>query len=318
MLYLLYLPVLTTIILLYFRIAERLKIFDTPNHRSSHQSLTIRGGGIIFPIAILLHFFASGMQYPLFASGLFIISFISFYDDLSSLSNKIRFFAHFLAVLLLFMEANIIDQPMWVLCISCILIIGTINAYNFMDGINGITGGYSIVVLVSLFLVNKSINFMSAEIIGVAVISLIVFSIFNFRKKARCFAGDVGSVSIAYIIIFCLTLLIFSTENIKYLGFLLLYGLDTISTIIFRIVRREDIFKAHRSHFYQYLANSKNWSHLRISSTIAIVQIIINLWIIFLPMNLPYFILFLILCGIAFVCLRFAVEGKQYLLYKRY
>ena len=315
MLYLLYLPVLTILLLFYFRLAVQFKIIDKPNQRSSHSRITIRGAGIIFPIALFLQFLISGFQYPLFSSGLMLISLISFYDDLQPISNKIRLFIHLIAVSLLFVEAGLMNYPVLIIFLAFILVIGTINAYNFMDGINGITGSYSLITLLSLYLVNESLNsFVLSEWLLVAIMALLVFNFFNFRKKAKCFAGDVGSVSMAFKIIFFLLLLILKTHELKYIGFLLLYGLDAVTTIIFRIIRRENIFQAHRSHFYQYLANVKKWPHLRVSALYLLVQLLVNMLIIYGDLNWLNFLIFILVSGFVFVGIRFLVEGKGYLL----
>ena len=315
MLYLLYLPVLTLLLLLYFRLAVKLKIIDKPNHRSSHSRFTIRGGGIIFPIALLLQALISGFEYPLFNLGLMIIGFVSFYDDLRPISHKIRLFGHLIAVSLLFMEAGLMNFPIWVLLIAYILVIGTINAWNFMDGINGITGSYSLVTIMSLYFINETtVPFVLSEWLIVSILALLVFNFFNFRKNAKCFAGDVGSVSMAFIIIFFLLLLILKSAELKYIALLLLYGLDAVTTIIFRLIRRENIFQAHRSHFYQYLANAKNWPHLRVSALYLFVQLLINVLIVYSGWNSRAFLLFVIFSGLVFLGIRFIVEGKGHLI----
>ena len=315
MLYLLYLPILTVLILLYFKFAVQFKIIDKPNQRSSHSRITILGAGIIFPIAILLQALFSGFQYPLFTSGLLLISIVSFYDDLRPLSNKIRLLAHLLAVSLLFMQAGLMVYSVWIIIPVYILVIGTINAYNFMDGINGITGAYSLITILSLYFINEThLVFVLNEWLIIAAISLLTFNFFNFRKKAKCFAGDVGSVSMAFIIIFFLLLLIIKTQDLKYIGLLLFYGLDTVSTIIFRLIRRENIFEPHRSHFYQYLANVKGWPHLRVTSLYLLAQLMVNILIVYSAWNLATFLIFILVAGFAFVGLRFMVEGKGGLL----
>jgi len=315
MLYLLYLPTLIFLLLSYFRLAVQFKIIDKPNQRSSHSRITIRGAGIIFPIALFLQFLISGFQYPLFSSGLMLISLISFYDDLRPISNKIRLFIHLLAVSLLFVEAGLMNYPVWIIFLAFILVIGTINAYNFMDGINGITGSYSLVTLMSFYLINETLDsFVLSEWLLVSIMALLVFNFFNFRKRAKCFAGDVGSVSMAFIIIFFLLLLILKTHELKYIGVLLLYGLDAVTTIIFRIIRRENIFQAHRSHFYQYLANVKKWPHLRVSALYMGVQLLINVLIISIDLNGMQFLIFILMSGFVFAGIRFLVEGKKYLM----
>lgn len=313
-----YIFILLTLIIVeiaYFAIANRNNIVDEPNVRGSHTNVTIRGGGIIFPVSLLLHTFFVGFQYTHFIIGLMMISLISFFDDLRSLSSTFRLFGHLLAVSLLFMQTSLIGFPLWVIGISYVCVIGTINAYNFMDGINGITGSYSIVTIFSLYWVNEyMVSYVPSGWLLVSLLGLLVFNFFNFRIKAKCFAGDVGSVSIAFIIVFFLILLVVQTENLKFVFFLLIYGLDTVTTIIFRLFRRENIFKAHRSHFYQYLANEKQWHHLKVATLYAILQLLVNIFIIYSDLSLFLLLLFIILLGFAFVLLRFIVEGKHYLL----
>ena len=317
MLQLLYLPVLTLLILFYFRLAVQFKIIDRPNQRSSHSRFTIRGGGIIFPIALILQALFSRFEYPLFTSGLLLISSVSFYDDLRPLSNKIRLLIHLIAVSLLFMQSDLLAYPVWIIILVYILVIGTINAYNFMDGINGITGAYSLITILSLSFINENHNsFVSIEWLIITAISLLVFNFFNFRKKAKCFAGDVGSVSMAFIIIFFLLQLILKTGDLKYIGFLLVYGIDSISTILFRLIRKENIFEAHRTHFYQYLTNVKSLPHLVVSALYMIVQLIVNLLIFYSDWDTVDFLIFIVVSGLVFLGLRFAIEGRVRLMGK--
>ncbi|MGY0038958.1 UDP-GlcNAc--UDP-phosphate GlcNAc-1-phosphate transferase [Pedobacter sp. NJ-S-72] len=244
--------------LLYFKIADHFNIIDKPNSRSSHTALTIRGGGIIFGISAILFFCLYQFQYPYFIAGLFFISLISFLDDILTLNNKIRLTVHLVSVGLMFCQLGLFGLPWYWLIMAAVFVIGTINAYNFMDGINGITGAYSLVALFTFYCINEYVvPFTSKELLLTISLSLLVFNYFNFRKKAKCFAGDVGSVSIAFIILFLLLQLIIKTENFNYLLLLMIYGLDAVTTIIFRLIRRENIFEAHRAHFYQYWTNER-------------------------------------------------------------
>jgi UDP-GlcNAc:undecaprenyl-phosphate GlcNAc-1-phosphate transferase len=315
MLQLLYLPVLALLLLLYFRLAIQFKIIDKPNQRSSHSRITIRGAGIIFPIAILLQALFSGFQYPFFTFGLLLISIVSFYDDLRPLSNKIRLLVHLVAVSFLFIQAGLMENPVWIIILVYILVIGTINAYNFMDGINGLTGSYSLITALSLYIINiEVIQFVSSDYLVATIMSLLAFNFFNFRRKAKCFAGDVGSISMAFILLNFLLLLILKSGDFKYIGLLLIYGLDSVSTIIFRLIRGENIFEAHRSHFYQHLANVRKWPHLLISVLYIVLQIIISSLIIKSSFDLKYFLLTILFSGLIFVTLRLAVEGRKLLL----
>ncbi|TZF86455.1 glycosyltransferase family 4 protein (plasmid) [Pedobacter sp. BS3] len=302
----------------YFRIADRYNIIDKPNHRSSHSSVTIRGGGILFPIAVLVFSGYSGWTYPYFTIGLLAIAAISFLDDIYTLDNKIRLVVHLAAVALLFYQLDIYQLSLFWLLPTLIFVIGTINAYNFMDGINGITGGYSLVTLLTLWYINEKVQpFGSSTLMIVIILSLLVFNYFNFRKTARCFAGDVGSVSMAFIILFFLGQLLVISQNPVYIFLLLLYGLDAVTTICFRLIRKENIFKAHRSHVYQFLANTKKWPHVWVSISYMIVQLIINLFIIsyseYFRDSLLGCVVFLLITTILFIGCRLIFEGKKYL-----
>jgi len=304
--------------LFYFRIADRYNIIDKPNFRSSHSNITIRGGGIIFTIAVLLHCFVFDFSYPFFMLGLVIISSISFADDIKPISNRFRIICHFLAVALLFYQVALFQLPVYIIPIAFVMAIGIINAINFMDGINGLTGIYSFVTLLTLYYLdtNVALNFVSKDLLITALLAVAVFMFFNLRTKAKSFAGDVGSVGIAFIIIFFMVSLIVASGKVTYLFLLLLYGLDAISTIVFRLVRRENIFEAHRSHFYQFLANEKRIPHPMVALGYAIIQMIFNALLIMLEPSLTWAIIGAVLLGLLFVALRLALEGKSRLLLK--
>lgn len=263
--------------LVYFKFADHFNIIDKPNLRSSHSSITLRGGGIIFFVGVLLFFLYRDFSYPWFFIGLTLMASISFLDDIFTLSNKIRLLIHFLAVLLLNYQLDVLQMDWYLLLIAFVLIVGVINAYNFMDGINGITAAYSLSVLGLLLIKNHEGSFVEADLLYFVSLSVLVFAFFNFRMKAKCFAGDVGSVSIAYILLFMLGLLISQTGNFIYVLFLAVYGVDAVWTIIGRFIRGENIFEAHRSHLYQYLANEARVNKLLVSFLYAAVQFIIGL-----------------------------------------
>ncbi|WP_316746891.1 glycosyltransferase family 4 protein [Pedobacter gandavensis] len=270
--------------LLYFKIADHFNIIDHPNERSSHSEVTIRGGGIIYLfaalVALVLH-----PEFWMPILGLFIIGIISFVDDRITLSGKVRIVFHLAAVTLLFLSIGIFQMlPFWASILLYILVIGVINAYNFMDGINGITGAYSIVVLGGLQYVNyEVINFIQPDLIWLPILATLVFLFFNFRKRAKCFAGDVGSVTIAFWIIFLVLKLVLVSENYAYVLFLAVYGVDTVLTIIHRLKLKHNIFDAHRLHFYQILANEQKWPHLLVSTVYAVLQLGIIVAVVYLP-----------------------------------
>lgn len=266
----------------YFRLADRFNIIDKPNERSSHSAITIRGGGVVYGIAGLIFAAYNGFELPWFWAGFSLIATLSFVDDVKTLSSKVRLPLQLIAVLLLVFQGVQNDAPIWLWIISVILATGIINAYNFMDGINGITAGYSLVVLLSLLLINQSIFFIQKEFILTFIIADVVFGFFNFRKKARCFAGDVGSVSIAFAIVFLLFVLILKTQNIFFILLLAVYGADSVLTIIYRLRKRENIFEAHRSHLYQWLVKPGPFSHLQMSGIYMVVQAAVSAGVILL------------------------------------
>lgn len=292
----------------YFRIADRFNIIDKPNERSSHTSITLRGGGVIFVLPSIVYFFVSNFSYPWFTLGLLLIAIVSFVDDIKDLPGRIRILIHLAAVSLLFYDAGVFEQAIWVIPILYILVIGTINAYNFMDGINGITGAYSLVFLVSALLVNNTFNFVANDFIIYPILGVLVFLYFNFRKRAKCFLGDVGSVSMAFLVVFILTTIIIKTGEYKYILFISLYGVDAVLTIVHRLFLKENIFKAHRRHLYQYLANEVKIPHLIVSSIYAIVQAAINYWVISSSaISLYLFCLVLFLLGSVYFIIKLLI-----------
>lgn len=276
MIYLLILIGLFVVEIAYFKVADKYNIIDKPNERSSHSSITLRGGGVIFYFAALFYFIYSGFQYPYFFLGLSLITLISFLDDILTLSNKIRLSIHLLSVLLFFYQVDLFSFDWFWIFASLIVTVGTINAYNFMDGINGITVSYSIAVLALLAITNHYIPFVDPNLIYFSIIGAIVFGFFNFRYQAKCFAGDVGSVAMAFIIVFLIGSLIIQTQNPIFILFLFVYATDTIWTIIRRLFKKENIFEAHRSHLYQYLANENQSDKLIVSALYGIIQFLIG------------------------------------------
>lgn len=313
MLYLILFPLFFGAMQLYFLIANHFNIIDRPNERSSHTEVTIRGGGIIFIFAALMALVIHA-EFWIPVLGLFIIGTISFIDDRITLSGKIRILFHLAAVTLLFLFLGTFWAFSWWISVGLyIIIIGIINAYNFMDGINGITGLYSLVVLGGIQYVNYYvIKFIEPDMIWLPMLATVVFLFFNFRKRAKCFAGDVGSVTVAFWIIFLLLKLIIISENYLYILFLGVYGVDTVLTIIHRLGLKQNIFDAHRLHFYQILANEQKWSHLLVSTMYALVQLGIIVAVIFLPLNFVSMFLVTILPLVgAYVIIKPRIMAKK-------
>ncbi|MAD49883.1 MAG: UDP-GlcNAc--UDP-phosphate GlcNAc-1-phosphate transferase [Flavobacteriales bacterium] len=290
--------VLFIVMLVYLKIANRFNIVDKPNNRSSHEVVTIRGGGIVFPISILMYFVLSGFQYPIFAAAIFIISAISFVDDIKPLNTSIRLVIQFISIVLVIVQL-FPDIPFLFIPLVLFILLGGVNAYNFMDGINGITGAYSLVLLCTFCYLNQSLSFIDNDLIVFGLLSVLLFLIFNFRTKALCFSGDVGSLSIALFVLFLLFKLIIVTGEPIYALFLMVYGIDSGFTLISRKLKGENIFEPHRTHLYQLLVHLKGYSHLSVSFLYSFIQLGINYLIIFhiLNMKKAYFwsILFILI-----------------------
>ena len=307
MYYLIILVLLFVAELFYFRIADKFNIIDKPNERSSHTRITLRGGGIIFYFGALAYFLMSAFEYPWFM--LALITFISFIDDIRSTKQITRLLFHFSAMALMFYQWGLFSLSWWWIIIALIVCTGIINAYNFMDGINGITGGYSLVILVALAYINKEIvPFVDEGIIYTVLCSVLVFCFFNFRKKAKCFAGDVGSVSIAFIILFLIGKLIIHTGDFSWIVLLVVYGADSVLTIVHRLMLHENIGLPHRKHMYQLMANELKISHVIVSSVYMMAQLIVIIGFIYCQ-NYGY--IYLISC-ILLLSLIYVLFMKKY------
>lgn len=287
MIYLILLAVFVVVFLIYLKVAERFSIIDKPNERSSHSQVTIRGGGIIYLVAAL----AVVVLHPEFwmpVLALYIIGTISFADDMLTLSNKVRIFFHLAAVSTLFYYLDFFHLlPWWGTVLLYVFVIGVINAYNFMDGINGITGTYTLVTLLVLQYVNYfNTPFIEPDLIWLPILASLTFLYFNFRKRAKCFAGDVGSITVALWIVFLLATLIMQTAHFAYILFLAVYGVDSVLTILHRLTLRQNIFEAHRMHLYQILANENKISHLTITMLYGLTQLLISGMVVFSSLSL--------------------------------
>ena len=329
--------------LIYFRIADKCNIIDKPNERSSHTTIVLRGGGVIFAISMLVWFiWQIGVQWPNssmvqgylpFIVGLVLVCGVSFWDDIHSLPDSLRMAVQIVSTLLMFWSVGLyMDINPWWLMVLIVVValffcVGATNFINFMDGINGITAAYSLAMLVPIALVNGSMfnvqchGFIEESYLVVAIIGVLVFSIFNFRPKgkAKCFAGDVGSIGIAFIILFALGRLMLATKDISYIVFFLVYGIDGTLTIIHRIMLHENLGQAHRKHAYQLMANELKMSHVVVSLLYMAIQLVISLGFIYLcPNTILAHWIYLVVAGLVLVCAYVLFMKKYYHLHEEY
>ena len=330
MTYLLLFVLLIVAELVYFNIADKFNIIDKPNERSSHSSIVLRGGGVIFSLSMLVWAammavqgnWAEVVSYLPFLVGLLLVAGVSFWDDVKSLPDSVRLVVQFVAMALMFWSMGILHWNMWwIVLIALIVCVGATNVINFMDGINGITAGYSLAVLVPLFLLNNKLSFVEQSFLSVAIIGVLVFCIFNFRPKgkAKCFAGDVGSIAIAFIMLFVIGRLIVLTQDITYLILLLVYGVDGCLTICHRIMLHENLGEAHRKHAYQLMANELKIGHVKVSLLYVAMQLVVSLGFIYMcPKTVTahwiYMVGAIVVLGVAYVLFK----KKYYHLHEAY
>lgn len=327
--------------LVYFKIADKCNIIDKPNERSSHSTIVLRGGGVIFTLSMIAWAILMVVQgnsisaYLPFLCGLVLVAGISFVDDIHSLPDSVRMGVQILAVLLMFWSIGLygaFDNWIWMVVVAAIALffcVGATNIINFMDGINGITAGYAFAMLLPLLLVNgmpeqvghDGIGFIELSYLIVAIIGVLVFSIFNFRPKgkAKCFAGDVGSIGIAFIILFALGRLMLATKDITWIVFFLVYGIDGSLTIFHRILLHENLGQAHRKHAYQLMANELKMSHVVVSLLYMAIQMVVSLGFIYLcPASVLAHWIYLIGAGIVLAVAYVLFKKKYYHLHEEY
>ena len=300
--------------LVYFKIADKCNIIDKPNERSSHKSIVLRGGGIIYLLGMWLYAAFFGMELWPFLLGITLVAGISFVDDIHSLPDSLRLVFQFAVMFLMFYGWGILNwESWWIIILGLIFCVGITNVYNFMDGINGINGGYTLAVLLPLAWLNHQMGFVDQNMIIVALLADLVFCFFNYRSKgkAKCFAGDVGSIASAFIVIYVLGKLILTSGDFTYIVFLVVYGVDACLTIFHRIMLHENLGKAHRKHAYQLMANELGMEHTVVSTIYTVLQLAIAAGIILIPNTLAWHWGYLI--GVALVlCICYLVFMKKY------
>ena len=327
--------------LVYFRIADKCNIIDKPNERSSHSTIVLRGGGIIFAISILVWM---GLQmvhgewfmvkdYLPFVVGLMLVCGVSFWDDIHSLPDCLRMAVQIIATLLMFWSVGLYAaiSPWWLMALAVVVAlffcVGATNITNFMDGINGITAAYALAMLVPIVMVNgawlkvNGCGFIEPSYLVVAIIGVLVFSIFNFRPKgkAKCFAGDVGSIGIAFIILFALGRLMLATRDVTWIVFFLVYGIDGSLTIFHRIMLHENLGQAHRKHAFQLMANELKMSHVTVSLIYMGLQLVVSLGFIYLiPNTIVAHWVYLMAAGLILAIAYVLFKMKYYHLHVEY
>ena len=264
-------------------------------------------------MAIVVAFF--GFQYLWFLLAVTLIAGVSFIDDIRSLPDSVRLVAQFVAMVMMFFQLNILHWDMWwIVALALIVCVGASNVINFMDGVNGITGAYAMASLVPLALLNSTMGFVDQNLIYVVILADIVFCLFNFQPKgkAKCFAGDVGSIGVAYILLFLIGSLILVTGDVTWLIFLLVYGIDGCLTICHRMMLHENLGEAHRKHAYQLMANELKIGHVKVSLLYALLQLTVSLGFIYLCPNTVLAHWIYLVSAIAMLAILYILFKKKY------
>jgi len=303
---------------LFVRNAHRFGLSDKPNFRSSHDYPVVRGGGFVFGLGWLIVSAIEGSFFNAFNLGLLLLMIIGLWDDINGLSSFIRLFIQFVSVFLMayFFDLFNIYGIAWA-CILILMITYLINVFNFMDGINGILGLNALTVFY-LFFKSGLIEFNTVSAYFVLFLSLISFLFFNFRIKAKVFSGDVGSLSVSFLLIGGL-LHLYTTFNPVMNGFMFsayllipvsIFMIDSLTTILHRLMHRENIFQSHRFHLYQIITPTYTNHHLLVSLIYAFFQLAFTYFISVLT-DIRYVILSFLFLFFLFFLLRIVLLRRS-------
>ncbi len=248
---------------------RRRAILDRPGRRSSHDTPVPRGGGLaVVPLLaagwIALAAMGDAPVEAAFA-GLVAcaLAAFSFIDDLKGLPISLRLAAHcaaaVLGVWLLPHGATVFQDLLpWYLdrAAAVVLLVWFINLYNFMDGIDGITGIETACLSLGaawVLTLENGFGDGTAYLALTALAAAVGFLPWNWHK-ARIFLGDAGSVPLGYLMGWLLLLLAAKGYWVSALILPLYYLADATITLVRRMARGEHFWQAHKSHFYQRAA----------------------------------------------------------------
>lgn len=262
-----------------------LGLMDVPNSRSSHVSPMPRSGGLAFvivaPVMGILTFAWSGIPVPpgagrILIAGLVVAAF-SLADDRYGLPVWLKLAVHVLGSIAIMAGGMVLTQIVlpggWVVStgwlaipVTVSWIVGLTNAYNFMDGIDGLAGGQAIVTLATIAwfagLRSDHATALAAVMLAAGVLGFLVHN----WPPATIFMGDVGSVFLGFTFAAWALLPSYSASGVAlpflpWVAVMAPFLLDTGMTLIWRIARGKEWHMAHRQHFYQRLVD-RGWSHL--------------------------------------------------------
>lgn len=271
--------VIIACLLLYIKVARQFG-WKVLSGTRDHQNLpVVSGAGFIFPLSVFLMFLISEeLAFEPWMIGLLCLTFLSWLDDFRNLSALWRLIIHIICIGTWMIGYNIPDIT-W-LWIGIILIggAGWMNAFNFMDGINGMMVMMSLVSLGTFYFTLESAS-MHVFIVS-QIVAVLILAYFNVRQKAIAFAGDVGSISMGFFLGYLMWQLIYTTGKWEYILFFLVFAIDAGITIFLRLLKKENILQAHEQHLYQIIIKCYPEKSLMISMMYALYQLLINIMLV--------------------------------------
>jgi len=264
------------------RWGNRLSLLDKANHRSSHDGVIPKGGGIGILVAFV--FSALVLNFPaVFWLSISFVALLSFYGDRNELKPAIRLWVQFMAGVGLLLALFYWEGRGWsaymLIPVFSVFVVGTANYYNFMDGIDGIAGITGIVAfgLIALFGSFSGANEPLIILSGCMGFACLGFLPFNM-PKARVFMGDVGSVLLGFVYAGLVVRLSHSLNDFVVLcAFLFPFYADELTTEYIRLRDGENLLKPHRRHVYQLLANEMGIEHWRVSVGYGVLQLVVGI-----------------------------------------
>ncbi|MBL7811697.1 MAG: UDP-GlcNAc--UDP-phosphate GlcNAc-1-phosphate transferase [Bacteroidetes bacterium] len=277
----------------FLRLAQKYGLHDHPNGRSSHRQPTVTGMGIIVVLGFLIYLLWQPFELQAnFVIGFLLLTTISFIDDIYFLKHSFRLFFQVLAMAFMVLQLPFQSSGLEAMVLGSAAVIfgvGVLNAYNFMDGVNGMLTLHALLVLGCLLYLNETltdaagqaIQFTNSNFIIAIIVPMAIFGFFNFRKHALAFIGDVGSIGIAFITVYLMYSLLLHTGNYTYLLLFCIFGADAGLTVIYKLILRENIFVPHRDFLFKKMAHIARVPHLSISIYYFLAQLVINLLVLF-------------------------------------
>jgi hypothetical protein len=254
---------------------------------------------------LLIGFCLNGFQYRWFFIGLSLITVLSFMEDVKPQHWRLRMNVHTMAMLLMLYQWGLFQHYLIFGFMALIFCMWMVNAYTIMDEGHGMTVLYSLVTVLALWYINTFQNeFIHKGILEALFPALLIFGTFNFCKKPMFKPNAVGSVAIAYTIVFLISMLVIKRREFDTVVLLAVYGVDTVLTFVQRLFAGKKVFMSHRLHLFQVLVDYHKMSGLWVAGIYAIVQTAISVGFLFTRHRYWYALAVFVVCSTVYVLIR--------------